>query len=389
MTESNCLVLTRLLCRGWRLGSLGVILGLLTACPSAPTVNPSPKNVSPPRENSQLMLNNATLEQANIKGQTLWKIQVKSAVYTPDKQKANLAQVRGNLFQDGKLVLQVSADNGEIVRNGENIVLKNNVLAIDPRNKTSLRSNAVEWRPKESLLELSQPLKGDHPKLTVEAQRGQYNPKLQQMDLFEKVQAVVPDRRLQLKTDHLSWNLFQHKLLSDRPTQITRFQDKTITDQVDAQAVEVDLQQKIAIATGQIAFKSLSPPLQAIAEVLRWDYQNRQIQSDKPVKLIQYHDQITVTANRSRIDLITNIAYLSEGVRGVSDRKPAQLYTQNLIWNLDSQQIEAQGNVIYQQSQPQFNVTGDQATGILSTNNITVTGNPRDRVVTEIFPKNP
>ncbi len=371
------------------MGNMGFIVLFLVACQSAPKVNLSTSKLSPSRNKSQLILNNATLEQSNIQGQTLWRIQVKSAVYTPDNQKANLTQVRGNLFQEGQLVLQVSADNGEVFRNGEDITLKNNVIAIDPRNQASLRSNAVEWHPRQSLLKISQPLKGSHRQLTVVAQQGQYNPKIQQLDLFGKIEAISPDRYLQLKTEHLFWNLPQHTIKADQPLQITRFQDKVITDQLDAQRAEVNLEQKIAMASGQIAFKSLKPPLQAVAEALEWDYQNRKIQSDKPVKLIQYGNGLTITANRSQVDLNSRIANLSEGVQGINERKPSKLYAQNLIWNLDSQTVDAQGNVIYQQSQPKFNVTGEKANGVLKSNNIIVHGNPHDRVVTEIFPKTP
>jgi LPS export ABC transporter protein LptC len=375
--------------RGFFMGNMGFIVLFLVACQSAPKVNLSTSKLSPSRNKSQLILNNATLEQSNIQGQTLWRIQVKSAVYTPDNQKANLTQVRGNLFQEGQLVLQVSADNGEVFRNGEDITLKNNVIAIDPRNQASLRSNAVEWHPRQSLLKISQPLKGSHRQLTVVAQQGQYNPKIQQLDLFGKIEAISPDRYLQLKTEHLFWNLPQHTIKADQPLQITRFQDKVITDQLDAQRAEVNLEQKIAMASGQIAFKSLKPPLQAVAEALEWDYQNRKIQSDKPVKLIQYGNGLTITANRSQVDLNSRIANLSEGVQGINERKPSKLYAQNLIWNLDSQTVDAQGNVIYQQSQPKFNVTGEKANGVLKSNNIIVHGNPHDRVVTEIFPKTP
>ncbi|MGV2389813.1 MAG UNVERIFIED_CONTAM: hypothetical protein LVR29_20845 [Microcystis novacekii LVE1205-3] len=35
------------------------------------------------RKPGRLILNNATLEQANPSGQPLWKIQVKKATYTP------------------------------------------------------------------------------------------------------------------------------------------------------------------------------------------------------------------------------------------------------------------------------------------------------------------
>jgi len=64
-----------------------LLIGLLglTACqpPDPPTISPteSPKI----EETGRLILNNATLEQANPSGQPLWNIQVKKATYTQDQ----------------------------------------------------------------------------------------------------------------------------------------------------------------------------------------------------------------------------------------------------------------------------------------------------------------
>ncbi len=60
--------------------------------------------------------------------------------------------IKGDLFTDGKIVLQVSADKGEIQKDGEIVILRQNIIAVDPRNKAVIRSNEAEWRPKESLL---------------------------------------------------------------------------------------------------------------------------------------------------------------------------------------------------------------------------------------------
>ena len=107
-----------------------LLIGLLglTACqpPDPPTISPteSPKI----EETGRLILNNATLEQANPSGQPLWKIQVKKATYTQDQKIARLENIKGNIYQDGKVVLQVSADRGEVYKEVHEILLKDNIV---------------------------------------------------------------------------------------------------------------------------------------------------------------------------------------------------------------------------------------------------------------------
>ena len=73
-----------------------LLIGLLglTACqpPDPPKISPteSPKI----EETGRLILNNATLEQANPSGQPLWKIQVKKATYTQDQKIARPEHLR-------------------------------------------------------------------------------------------------------------------------------------------------------------------------------------------------------------------------------------------------------------------------------------------------------
>lgn len=372
--------------RRWKVVVLSVPVALLlTACPVRETATQPPKNTRPPRSDSQLILNNATLEQADINGQTLWKIQVESAVYSADKKRANLTKVRGNLFQGKTIVLQISADNGEIERNGENVTLKNNVLAIDPRNKAALRSNAVEWHPKEALLKVSQPLKGTHAKVVVVAQQGQYSTRTQQLELSGNIIATAQNPKLQLKTDRALWKIPQQTVIGDRPLTLTRFEGNTITDKLSAGRVEVLLAKKIANVQQNIEFKAVEPPLQIAAAAATWDYKNRLVTSDKPIEIVHYRDDIVVTGNSARVDLVSRIAQLNGGVRGVNRRNPAQLYAQTLTWNVGPQTVEAQGNVIYEQANPQFNLTGEKALGSLVAKNITIQGNPKERVVTEIL----
>jgi LPS export ABC transporter protein LptC len=360
---------------------------LVTGCQSSkPIAKPSP--VPSDKLESYLKLNKATLEQTDAKGQTLWKIQVEDAIYTPDRKNADLTGIKGNLFTDGKIVLKVSADKGEIQKDGEIVILRENIIAVDPRNKAVIRSNEAEWRPKESLLIIRKDFKGSHPQLEVTAKEGQYETRRQRVDLSGNIVAVSAQKRLQLKTEHLFWLIAENKILSDQLMTVSRFENKLITDQVITKQAELQLKTKLLQIRESVDFKSLKPPLQIAGTLINWYYEKRLVDSSQPLKIVDYEKQITITGNQGKVDLNQKMAWMTGGTQGISEQNQAKLFTNNLTWNMTDQTLEALGNVVYQQSQsPKFNLTGERAIGILQNNSVIVTSDKQDRVVTEIYPE--
>lgn len=371
----------------WRLLVSGVLVLLVTGCQSSkPIAKPSP--VPSDKLESYLKLNKATLEQTDAKGQTLWKIQVEDAIYTPDRKNADLTGIKGNLFTDGKIVLKVSADKGEIQKDGEIVILRENIIAVDPRNKAVIRSNEAEWRPKESLLIIRKDFKGSHPQLEVTAKEGQYETRRQRVDLSGNIVAVSAQKRLQLKTEHLFWLIAENKILSDQLMTVSRFENKLITDQVITKQAELQLKTKLLQIRESVDFKSLKPPLQIAGTLINWYYEKRLVDSSQPLKIVDYEKQITITGNQGKVDLNQNMAWMTGGTQGISQQNQAKLFANNLTWNMTDQTLEALGNVVYQQSQsPKFNLTGERAIGILQNNSVIVTSDKQDRVVTEIYPE--
>ncbi|MGB5593668.1 MAG: LPS export ABC transporter periplasmic protein LptC, partial [Crocosphaera sp.] len=256
------------------------------------------------------------------------------------------------------------------------------------RNKAVIRSGEVEWQPQESLLIVRKNLRGSHPQLEASANEGKYNTRQQKLELTGKIKATSEEKRLQLKTEHLIWDIPKQTVFGDRLLNVVRFQDKIITDRLVANRATVRLDKKQIIVKENIEYKSIKPPLQVATNEILWHYQSRQVYSNQPVQLIQYQDNVTVTGNEAHIDLENNMAYLKGGVQGLSQNNDSKLYANNLTWNMVAQTIEAVGNVIYEQNQnPKFNLTGEKAVGTLVDNNIVVTNSDRQqRVVTEIFP---
>jgi LPS export ABC transporter protein LptC len=365
------------------------LLSAITSCQgnNQPQSNPDNSQQEAANAESKLILNNATLEQSNAKGEMLWKIQVDEAAYSPDRKKAQLTAVKGNIFQDGKIVLRIKADQGEIARDGQEIYLKENIVAVDPRNNAVMQSDEVEWIPQESVLMIRKNLRGSHPQLTASAKEGKYYATKQKLEFIGNIIAVSKKPRMQLKTEHLLWKIPEQKVIGDRLLNIVHFQDKIITDKLVANYAEIHLNIKQVIVKNNIEFKSIKPPIQVATNEFIWKYEARQLTSSKPVKLIHYQQGVIITGNQAEVDLTNSIAYLRGGVKGNSTANAAKLYSNNLTWNVNTQIIEALGNVIYQQTDPDFNLTGEKAVGTIHDNKIVVSGNARDRVVTEIFTK--
>jgi LPS export ABC transporter protein LptC len=335
-----------------------------------------------------LVFNNVTLDQADEKGRPLWKVKAKQATYSKDKKIAQIKTPTGDLFQDGQIVLQVSADSGEVqVRDaGNKIFLKGQVTATDIRNGAVFRGDELEWSPKEDLLVVRNNLKGNHPQLQATAKEGRYSTRKQQVELFGQVAAIAKDPDLQMKTEHLLWQIKENQAISDKRTQIERYKVKTVTDRVEADQSQVNLKTKIAILKQNIQVTSIEPPVLMSSNSAIWNLKARTVVCDQPLKIVHQKENVVITANQGQVDLDRKVANLTGGVQGINNKNQANLYANQMTWEIPTQKIQAAGNVIYKQVNPPFNVTGPTAVGKLQDQSIVVSSEPGKRVVTEIIP---
>jgi LPS export ABC transporter protein LptC len=365
-----------------------LLLGFWGCQPNAEIQQQTDSSPSPTSEpETRLVLNNATLEQPDEKGQTAWKIQVDRAVYSPDRKKAEIENIKGNLFQDGKVVLQVSAKKGEIDQDGLTIYLKENVIATDSRNGVVIRSEEVEWKPKQDILTIRKNLRGSHPRLNARAKEARYYTRQERLELIGDAIATTKEPQLQLKAERLNWKVDREQITSDRPLTMVRFAGNTITDRLSANRGEVNIKRTNVTVKDNIEFRSVDPSIQVAANVLSWNYKTRLILSNQPVRLYDYKALVEIRGNQGQIDLSKEVAQLKGGVRGYSSRNQATIYASEMVWYIPAQRVEATGDVNYTQVNPKLNLTGDKAVGKLQENNVVVSGNNKDRVLTEIVPE--
>ena len=155
---------------------------------------------------------------------------------------------------------------------------------------------------------------------------------------------------------------------------------------MEADQSEVNLKTKIAKLTQNVQLTSVDPPLLMSSNSTTWDLNQETVVSDQPLKIVHQQEKVILTGNQGQVDLERKVANLSGGVQGIGSRNQAKLYANQLRWEIPTQNVQASGNVIYQQTEPVFSTKGETAVGRLEDKSIVVSGGAGERVVTEIIP---
>ncbi|MHC5852249.1 LPS export ABC transporter periplasmic protein LptC [Nostoc sp.] len=338
-------------------------------------------------QDSNLTFFDVTLEQADEVGRPIWKVRAKTAKYTKEKQIGQAESPYGELYQDGKVVYQIKADVADIEQDGKQLFLKGKIFATDPSNGIVLQGNELEWRPKEDLLIVRNQINGTHKQLQAVAQEARVKTREQRMEFSGGVVANSADPQLQVRTEHLIWNIKQEKLIGDRPIQIDRYKNNKISDRGKGNSAEVNLKTKIATIQKNAQLELLDPPVQIASNFMTWNMNAETATTNSPVRMFHRIENLTVTANQGEMKIPQKTVYLTGNVNAIGQRRQS-LRSNTLTWYLDNKLVEAQGNVIYQQVDPPLNFAGETAVGNLQTENIVVKGGSSSgRVVTEIIPQ--
>lgn len=338
-------------------------------------------------QDSNLTFFDVTLEQADEVGRPIWKVQAKQAKYTKEKQIGQAENPYGELYQDGKVVYQIKADVADIEQDGKQLFLKGKIFATDPSNGIVLQGNELEWRPQEDLLIVRNQMNGTHKQLQAVAQEARVKTREQRIEFSGGVVANSNDPQLQVRTEHLIWNIKEEKLIGDRPLQIDRYKDNKISDRGKGNSAEVNLKTKIATIQQNAQLDLLDPPVQITSNSMTWNMNAETVITNSPVRMFQSVDNLTVTANKGEMKIPQKTVYLTGNVNAIGQRRQS-LKSNTLTWYLDNKLVEAQGNVVYRQVDPPLNFTGETAVGNLQTENIVVKGGSSSgRVVTEIIPQ--
>ena len=350
-----------------------------------PTQNEPPQKET--EEQGTLIVNNAVLEQFKENGQQVWKVKAIKAKYRRNKEVAEVENPEGELYQDGKLVFRIQAKEGEVQQDGKKIFLRKEIIAIDIQSGAVLRGDELEWTPDQDLLIVRKNLNGTHKQLDAFAKEGRMYSRKRQMELIGEVIAVTKEEPiLQLRTERVLWDIDKELVTAPQSVLIDRYQDKKISDRAESKQGVVNLKTKVVTLKENATVTLLKPTLQVTSNAITWNVEGEMVTSSEPVEVNHVDEKIIFTGNSGKVDIKQEICYLKGNVQGYDTVKKSQLRADDLTWFINTQNIDALGNIIYRQFDPEFTVSGPKATGSLKDKTVTVSGGGGP-VVTEIVPQ--
>jgi LPS export ABC transporter protein LptC len=335
---------------------------------------------------AKLELDHLSFQQVDKQGKPLWKVRAQKGVYSPDKKRAKVTNLDGDFYQDGQIVLHVTAKIGEVEQAGEKVILRGDVVTKETRNQLTLIGQEVEWQPKTDLLIIRDKVQANQPNFQVNADEGRYLSRKQQLDLAGKITAFSQDPRLAMQTAHIIWLVKDKKIIGDKPTQIQRYQDNQITSQVTTNSFSTALDRKIINLQGNVQLNATKPQVQVNGESFAWNIDRELVTADRPISIVDSKEAVTLTANTGELDLQKSLATLAGKAHGVATRNQAQLDADRLVWEITSQQLIGTGNVVYQQIDPVIKFTGTRGVGKLQDRSIVISGG-KQQVRTEFIPR--
>jgi LPS export ABC transporter protein LptC len=373
--------------RCYRVG--GIILTLLlSSCaasqPPKPALSPVPGGAA---------LQALTLRRTDNQGRPLWQIEAKRAAY--QNNQGQVQGLVGQLFEQGKPVFRVQSAKAQIRQQGDQLLIIGNTTVTDLRGKGVLTAQEFLWRPATATLVARQQPKLAYPLVQVSAREMQADSRQQTVIALGNVQA---DSSLgyRLLTEQLRWQIPQQQLLAGtRPSTTTTptatsgvrlqqlkgagkgnsAQGETLTLDLKTQAVQLQSSQ------APVQIQLVQPQVTITGRAFTWRIAQQTLTTEQSLAIQSAKSAVNITASRGSMDIATEKVILNGNVRATGQKQQSVLLADQLTWLLPSQQVEAVGNVLYQQQQPRFTVRGGRAVGFINEQQVSVSGGG---VVTEI-----
>lgn len=363
---------------------------------------------------AELSLQAVTLEQPDIDGSLLWRLEADSVTYVPETQRAELLGLKGEFYEEGEKIYTVVADEGEVEQNGNTLFLRGNLVATRIEDDLVIEGELLKWQPKQGLLRMGDfenemtgtgsesrsPVTISNPTIQAVAQSLIVNNKQDRVDMSG---GVIARRKVEpwltFASEALVWLTDQSLIRADQQLVVERFATdssetptETPTDRLVGGSGNAQLDDNIVTVEQSVRLDSQldsrSEGLSVESDRAVWDVAAQTVEMDQPVDIAQPARQLTASANRASVDLAEQIIYLIGNVRANGAKNDTRLVADSVTWRTLSQEVEAEGNVRYQQAaNPEATLSGPKAIGNIEDGTLVVIGDGASDVVTEIVPE--
>ncbi|NCJ07114.1 LPS export ABC transporter periplasmic protein LptC [Synechococcales cyanobacterium C] len=343
------------------------------------------------------MLTDVTLQQTDEQGRLYWQLHAQELRHSKAGHQAEATQITGTLYEKGKSVFQIAADQGKVQQAAQSITLWGNLTVT--ADEMVMQGQELEWQPQKGQMVMRGGFTLRHPQVQLWAETLQVSRPHDQIQAQGNVILEDAQAQVRLKTEQITWS-WQHQQIQaghSQPGQtqpqveIEQLQGKVTIAHALAGSVELALpSSRLTLQDpAQISWKQ--PPLQIASRQLIWQIQPFLVSSHERVSVKDPDRHLTLVAGGGHLDHRRQVVSLFKGVEvwGWQSGQepllthPPHLTSNHLTWHLDPDVVTASGNVSYRQDSPALMLRGVKAIGSLQKQTIHMIGG---ETVIEIAP---
>ncbi|MEM1426909.1 MAG: LPS export ABC transporter periplasmic protein LptC, partial [Cyanobacteria bacterium P01_H01_bin.130] len=334
---------------------LGAAVGL-GACSSGPVSDPQEESEASLEDfEGDLVFEDVNLNRADDDGRPLWEVSAAEARYSRDRQKGQLKEPTGKLYQDGEVVYEVEADEGFVEQNGVILRLAGDIKIRDVRDDSTFESQKGKWQPNEGIFELEEGIVLIRESNRLTADSGQIFSQEQNFILKENVKLVSledeenPEAgKTELTADELTWQAEIDQVDAIGSAKLSQVDNNSQTTSVQANRLVWQREEQVIQGAGNVVAVSQSSGVRMQTQRAVLQQKKQLLSSDVPTVMEQYDcsSGSCVVGDRARgnrvdMNLADQVMFL-RGDAQISLSDPAlDASSQSMTWYLQNQRLIA------------------------------------------------
>lgn len=291
------------------------------------------------------------LSQNDSRGRRLWELRSPRARYSLDQRQATVEQPSGRLFRQGLPAYAISAQQGLVIRDGEQVQLKGGVsLRTLDQRRLLIRAEQAVWRPSAHTIDLSGSPVAEEGRQRLTAASARFNTAEERLELTGEPRLRIWDQAppgrgapaLDVAVQNGVWNTRSGQLTAAGPVSGRQRRDQGRADrQLTAAALEGNTREEWLDLRAPVAMDDPAEQSSLQAGRSRWWYRQNRITSDEPAQARVR--QLTIAG--ADVEVRQNERQIRIG-RGCLLTQPNEsLRADRCVWNWGTGALQADGSV--------------------------------------------
>ena len=360
---------------------LAILLG--SGCQNSQTSNSS--------KPAPFVFRSLDLSHKHSNGDRDWDLKSPKASYEITRRQIRAKKPTGILYKDNKPYFSISAQQATVINDGELILLEGNVKLTQLRGQEVLiTGNQLLWTPQTALMVIEKQPKAFNKDSRIVAKQVKYNQNTQelefkgpsQLDRWNGKRNSNQNINTTIKTNDGSWNLETGVLIANGPI-IGEHKEEANgpIQKLSASKLKGNLKKGYLDIISPVVVKVPDKKGFLTADTTRWFFNKEYLTSSKPFNATM--EKSSLTGNGFEANLKTSTVLIKNNC--IYNQPGESLTANRCLWNWQSNEVEAIGNVILERDDNQQITRSSIMNGRMGQDGEVKFSSPGAKVMSEVY----